>query len=113
MELEEVFADRPDADRAALRHVFDVARSVAPDAVEGVSYGNPALRYADRPLIGVSASKAHLNLYVFSPAINDMVRPDLDGYKVTKGTVAFTADKPVPDGVIEQMVRARIAEIDG
>ena len=113
MELDEAFSDRSDAERAALRHVFDVAARVAPDAELGASYGNPALRYAGRPLIGVGASKAHLNLYVFSPAINSSVQADLEGYRVTKGTVAFTPEKPVPEPIIERMVRARIAEIDG
>jgi uncharacterized protein YdhG (YjbR/CyaY superfamily) len=32
---------------------------------------------------------------------------------VSKGTLRFTPDKPVPDEVLERLVRARLAEITG
>jgi uncharacterized protein YdhG (YjbR/CyaY superfamily) len=41
----------------------------------------------------------------------DAVAPKLGGYSLSKGTVRFTPDSPVPDDVVADMVRLRMAEI--
>lgn len=38
---------------------------------------------------------------------------DLDGYGLSKGTIRFTADRPLPDDVVTRVVELRRAEIDG
>lgn len=109
--VDDALAAFPPDDRAALQRVIDVARRVAPDAEDGVSYGLPALRVAGKPLIGVSRAAKHLSVYPFSPAAVDAVRDALDGFGVAKGTVRFTAERPLPDDVVERLVAARLAEI--
>lgn len=109
--VDDALALLPPEDRAALAHVIDVARRVAPDAEDGVSYGVPALRVAGKPLVGVSRAAKHLALFPFSPAAIDAVRGDLAGYDLAKGTVRFTAERPVPDDVLERLLTARLAEI--
>lgn len=37
----------------------------------------------------------------------------LPGFKLSKGTVRFTVDHPIPVEVVTELVRARIAEIEG
>lgn len=97
--------------REVLQHVIDVARRLAPNAEDGVSYGMPALRVAGKPFVAVAATAGHLSLYPFSPAAIDTVRPDLAGYSVSKGTVRFTAEAPLSDDVLERLLRARLVEI--
>ncbi len=99
--------------RAALQHVVDVARRVAPDADEGTSYGMPALRLDGRPLLGITAAARHLSLFPFSPAVVEAVAPDLAGHSLSKGTIRFSADQQLPDDVIERIVVLRRAELDG
>jgi uncharacterized protein YdhG (YjbR/CyaY superfamily) len=41
----------------------------------------------------------------------DAVAPRLAGFSLSKGTVRFTPGHPVPDDVVEEMVRLRLAEI--
>jgi uncharacterized protein YdhG (YjbR/CyaY superfamily) len=41
------------------------------------------------------------------------VAEDLDGYSLSKGTIRFTPETPVPEPVIERMVQLRLAEITG
>lgn len=106
-------ADVPSPDREALQHVVDVARRLAPDASDGVSYGMPALRVAGKPFVAVVAAKNHLALYPFSPAAIDAVREDLTGFSLSKGTVRFSAARPLPDHVLERLLSARLAEIRG
>jgi len=99
--------------REVLQHVIEVARRLAPDAEDGVSYGMPALRVAGKPFVAVVAAEKHLALYPFSPAAIDTVRADLTGYSLSKGTVRFSAEHPLPDDVLERLLRARLAEITG
>ena len=110
--LSDYLSDVPADQRPALQRVVDVARRVVPDAEEGMSYGMPALRYRDKPLIGVAAAAKHLSVFPFSPAVVEAVAPDLEGYSLSKGTIRFTAERPVPDEVVERMVRLRLAEIE-
>jgi uncharacterized protein YdhG (YjbR/CyaY superfamily) len=66
---------------------------------------------AGQAAVGLNAAKAHVGLYPFSPEVVDAVRERLDGFAVTKGGVQCTPDRPVPDDVIIEMVRLRMAEI--
>ena len=72
-----------------------------------------ALRVAGKPLLGFHVSEQHLSLHPFSPAVVAAVAEDLDGYSLSKGTIRFTPETPVPEPVIERMVQLRLAEITG
>ena len=109
--IDEALSDLPQPDHDALQRIIDVARRVAPQASDGVSYGVPALKVAGKPLIGVSAAAHHLSVFPFSPAAIDVVRTELDGFSVSKGTIRFTAEHPLPELLIERLVAARLAEI--
>jgi uncharacterized protein YdhG (YjbR/CyaY superfamily) len=41
----------------------------------------------------------------------DEVRDRLSGYELSKGTIRFTVEKPLPDDVIRDVVKLRQAEI--
>jgi uncharacterized protein YdhG (YjbR/CyaY superfamily) len=101
-----------DSDQDAVEHVRELARSLVPDAVDGLGYGMPALRYRDRPLISVMPARHHIGLYPFSPAVVEAVAGRLRGYSFAKGTIRFTADHPLPDDLIEEIVLRRRDEID-
>jgi len=110
----EYVASVPDpAEQAALQHAWDVAAGEAPEAVEGVSYGIPALKIGTSPLFAVQATKKHLTLYPFSPPVLEAVADRLADFKRSKGSVQFSAAKPIPDEVIVEVVRLRRAEIAG
>ncbi|MFC7484978.1 iron chaperone [Luedemannella flava] len=64
-----------------------------------------------KPLLGFKAARAHLSVYPFSPQAVAAARAELDGFDLAKGTVRFTAAKPLPDGAVRTLVRARLAEI--
>lgn len=95
-----------------LRAMIDEVTAIAPEAVEGRSYGLPAFRYRDRPLLGFGAAKKHLSLHPFSPDAIDQVRDRLEGFDVSKGTIRFNSDRSVPSDVLVTIVRRRMAEID-
>jgi uncharacterized protein YdhG (YjbR/CyaY superfamily) len=99
--------------RTAFAAVMAQVQALVPEAAEGRSYGMPAFRYKGKPLLGFSEAKGHLNLHPFSPAAIDPVRERLAEYRVLKGTVSFTPERPLPADAVAEMVIARKAEIDG
>lgn len=101
-----------DGRRAALERVIGVARTAVPDVEEGVSYGMPALKYRGKPLVAAVAAKQHLSVFPFSGSVVDAVAPDLVGFSLSRGTIRFDVDHPIPDAVLEQVIRLRIDEID-
>lgn len=111
--FDDYLATVPDPQRAALERIRQVVRRLVPDAEEATSYGMPAFRYNQRPLLGFRASKNHLSVFPFSPAAIDAAHGALAGFDVEKGTVRFTPDKPIPDAALEQLLRHRLLEIEG
>lgn len=111
-ELSDYLAELPEPQRTAIAAVYDRVRELVPDAIDGVGYGMPALRYRGKPLLSVMSAKGHLGLYPFSPAALDIVRDDLSEFSLAKGTVRFTAERPLPAEVLDRLIAARVAEIE-
>jgi uncharacterized protein YdhG (YjbR/CyaY superfamily) len=110
--FDEYLAGLSAPEQAELERIRDVVRNAVPEAVEGTSYGLPAFKYKNRPLLGVRASKNHLSVFPFSPEAVDAARDSLAGFDLSKGTVRFTPDKPIPESALEQLVRHRLHEIE-
>jgi uncharacterized protein YdhG (YjbR/CyaY superfamily) len=43
----------------------------------------------------------------------EAVAEELAGFSLSKGTIRFTPETPVPEPVIERLIRLRLAEITG
>jgi uncharacterized protein YdhG (YjbR/CyaY superfamily) len=108
--LDDYLAGLSPGDKVALERVRAVVLGAVPEVEEGRSYGMPAFIYAGRPLLGFRAAKKHLSIFPFSPAAIDAVSDRLGDFDLAKGTVRFTADTPVPEGVLTDLVRARKQE---
>jgi uncharacterized protein YdhG (YjbR/CyaY superfamily) len=91
--------------------VRTVVTKIAPEAEEGVSYGMPAFIHEGRPLLGFRAARKHLSVFPFSPAAIASVKDRLEGLELSKGTIRFTPENPVPEKVLADVVRARQQEI--
>ncbi len=98
---------------AELERVCDLVRRTLSEVEEGQSYGMPAFKYKGRPLLGFRAAKSHLSLFPFGSAGVDDVRAELPGFDLSSGTIRFTPERPVPDAVLDKLVRFKQREIDG
>jgi uncharacterized protein YdhG (YjbR/CyaY superfamily) len=99
-------------ERDIIERIRARAVSLVPEAVEGESYGMPALRYRDSPLLSIIVTKQHIGLYPFSPPVISAVETELGGYSWSKGTIRFTAEHPLPDSLVDRIVLLRRDEID-
>lgn len=98
---------------ATSRPLFDklhaTVRSVMPsDAIEVISYGILAFR-RKRVLVWIAAFTNHCSLFP-SAAVIEVFKAELAGYTVSKGTIQFPLDKPLPAALIKKLVKARIAD---
>lgn len=110
--IDAALAALPDDQRRALQGLRAAIAAAAPDAVEAMSYGAPAFRYRDHPLVSFNGAKSHCALYVMSPAVITAHAADLEGFDTTKGAIRFTPDNPLPEDLVAKLVRARMAETD-
>ena len=111
--FDEYLASVPEPQKAELERLRQLVRRVVPDVEESESYGMPAFKYKNRPLLEFKASKNHLSVFPFSPETIDAARDALAGFDLSKGTVRFTPDKPIPGPALRQLLRHRLREIEG
>jgi uncharacterized protein YdhG (YjbR/CyaY superfamily) len=111
--FDEYLATVPEPQRAELERIRQVVRGEVPDAEEATSYGLPAFKYKQRPLLGVRASKNHLSVFPFSPEAVEAARDELAGFDLSKGTVRFTPENPIPGAALKQLLDHRLREIEG
>lgn len=98
----------PPAQKAALAHLRSVIRAAAPEAEEKIAYGLPV--FVDHGhLVGYGAAKAHLSFFPMDGETVARLKPELAGYSVSKGTIRFSPDRPLPDDLVTRIVRERLA----
>ena len=97
--------------RPALQALRETIAAAAPGAEEGISYGVAAFRYRGRWFLWYAGAKAHCSLFTGGQAIDDH-RAELAGRSLSKGTIRFTPDNPLPADLVRRIARDRMASID-
>jgi uncharacterized protein YdhG (YjbR/CyaY superfamily) len=77
-------------------------------ASEVISYRIPAFK-DDRVLVWFAAFANHCSLFPTN-AVIEQFRNELKGYSLSKGTIQFPLDKPLPTALIKRIVKARVAQ---
>lgn len=95
--------------RETLERLRSSIRRVIPDATEGISYGVPTFRL-DRPVVAYGATKSHCALYLMSTEVLEAHRAELAGYDISGGTVRFAPGTSLPEALVKELVKARLAE---
>ena len=101
----------PEPARSTLNQIRATIRSaVPPETTEVISYRMPAFRYKGM-LVWYAAFSDHCSLFPTASVIAKF-KDELKGYRISKGTIHFPVDKPLPAGLLKKMVKARLAEIE-
>ena len=80
-------------------------RDLIPEAEETISYGIPTFRLYGN-LVHYAAYKNHIGFYPGAAGI-EIFKDKLSGYKLSKGTVQFPIDEPLPFDLILEIVQYR------
>lgn len=96
-----------DQARNVLEGLRSLIRSEIPDAVEVMSYGMPMYKHHGM-VVGFAAFKNHCSLFP-GHTVADFA-DQLQGYKLSKGTIQFKPSNPIPDALVRAIVRARYDE---
>jgi uncharacterized protein YdhG (YjbR/CyaY superfamily) len=111
-EVDAILDKLPKDKRDTLAKLRKTIRAAAPKAEEALSYGLPAFRYKDKPLVSYSAAKEHCAFYVMSPAVMQANKADVKEYDTDKGTIRFPVGGQLPATLVKKLVKARMAETD-
>lgn len=108
--VDQYLAVVPQPARTTLNKIRATIRAAAPpETIEIISYGIPAFRYKG-VLVWYAAFAKHCSFFP-TAAIIEKFKSELSGYIVSKGTIQFPTDKPLPVALVKKMVRARVAQI--
>ncbi len=101
----------PPAARRAMQQMRAAISSAVPrDTEEFISYGVPAFRRG-RVLVWFAAFSAHCSLFPTASVVSAF-KKELEGFTISKGTVRFPLDKPLPIALIKRIVKARVAQVE-
>ena len=108
--VEEYMARVPEPARSTLEKMRAVIRSVVPpETTEVLSYGIPTFRYK-RMLVSLAAFKDHCSFFPLGSSVLDEFKNELADFRVSKGTLHFPVDRPMPAALVKKIVKARLAQ---
>ena len=102
----------PNEQRIQLQALRVRVAALAPGATETISYGMPALKLGTKFLLSYAGWKRHCSIYPMRDDVLERHAAALRGYTTTKGSLHFSANQPLPDAVLDDLVRTRMAELE-
>ena len=101
----------PEPARSTLEKVRTTIHSVVPrQAKEVISYGIPAFKHK-QVIVWYAAFSDHCSLFPTAEVIQKF-KGELEAYTISKGTIQFPVDRPLPSALVKKIVKARLARID-
>jgi uncharacterized protein YdhG (YjbR/CyaY superfamily) len=97
--------------RPELMRIRALVTRLVPSVEEAISYRMPTLKYKGRALVYLTAAKKHMTFYPSSWAIEEF-KDRLTDYRTTEHGIQFTLENPLPDKLIEDLVRYHARQID-
>jgi uncharacterized protein YdhG (YjbR/CyaY superfamily) len=109
-EIDRYLADLEEPKRSTLQRLRQTILEVVPEAEEGMSYQVPAFRIDGKVIAGFAAFKNHLSYLPHSGSVFPLLQDELASYKTSKGSLQFPVDSPLPEPLVERLIRVRIAQ---
>lgn len=72
-----------------------------------ISYKVPAFKVEGAIVAGFAAFKSHLSYLPFSGSVLPRMGADLEGYEMTKSSLHFTVERPLPKELVERLIAVR------
>lgn len=99
----------PTETQSKLQMIRQIILTNAPGVIESISYGMPAYKTNNKPLVYFGGFTNHIGLYA-TPSGHEAFKKQLSMYKQGKGSVQFPLNQPLPVTLIRDIVSFRISE---
>ena len=106
--IDEYLATVSDEHRAALEKLRKTIRAAAPNADECISYQLPTFKQ-NGMLVSFGAWEKHCAFYPGARPI-EKYSAELKNFQLSKGTIRFQPNKPIPTALVKKIVKERVAE---
>jgi uncharacterized protein YdhG (YjbR/CyaY superfamily) len=111
--IDAYLATLPADQRTVLERLRSRVAHLVPNAAETISYGMPAFTLNGHFLVSFAGWKSHCSIYPLTESFMAAHGDAVKGYGRTKGSLHFTPEKPLPDAVVDALVNARLADLEG
>lgn len=109
-EVDEYLRGVEEPKRTTLQALRATILEIVPDAEEIISYSLPAFRIGGATVAGFAAFKDHLSYLPFSGSVLPKLSDELEGYKMTKSSLHFAVDQPLPKPLVKKLIETRLAD---
>ncbi len=106
--IDEYIGTFPKDVQLVLQKLREIIRKAAPGAEEAISYQIPTFKLHGN-LVHFAAWKNHIGFYPTSSGVK-VFKEELSRYEMTKGSIHFPLDKPLPVQLISKLVKYRVME---
>src|SRR4051812_27677701 len=107
-DIDSYIKDYPKNVQDIMQELRSVIKKAAPEAEEKIGYGIPTFTLKGN-LVHFGGFKNHVGLYPGAAGIESF-KDELAAYEISKGTVRFPIDKPIPFDVITKIVKYRVKQ---
>jgi uncharacterized protein YdhG (YjbR/CyaY superfamily) len=97
--------------RSTLQTLRRTILEIVPEAEQVISYRVPAFRVGGKTIAGFAAFKEHLSYLPFSGSVLGQLGDELEGYAMTKSSLHFPVDRPLPKELVKKLIRVRLADV--
>jgi uncharacterized protein YdhG (YjbR/CyaY superfamily) len=111
--IDAYLATLPADQRETLQRLRSQIRRQLPEAEETISYGMPAFELKGHAVIWFAGWKRHCSIYPLTETFLAAHLEELKPFRGTKGSLHFTPERPLPEALVEGLVRARLADLEG
>jgi uncharacterized protein YdhG (YjbR/CyaY superfamily) len=96
--------------RGTLERLRVTILEIVPEAEQVISYGVPAFRVRGHTVAGFGAFRNHLSYLPFSGSVLARLADELEDYTMTKSSLHFPVDSPLPAALVEKLIAVRLAD---
>ena len=96
--------------RSVLEALRRTILEVIPEAEQVISYNVPAFSVDGKIVAGFAAFKNHLSYLPFSGSVLGQLADELGGYTMTKSSLHFPVDHPLPKPLVKKLIALRLAD---
>jgi uncharacterized protein YdhG (YjbR/CyaY superfamily) len=109
-DIDEYLSALEEPDRGTLEALRRAILDVVPDAEQVISSRVPAFRVRGQTIAGFAAFKDHLSYLPFSGSVLPQLADEVRDYTMTKSSLHFMPDRPLPMELVEKLITVRLAK---